>query len=166
VGNKLTNFRQIAERELAVAGEKSEDIRAREIKAREVTEQDIELNIVSYTTSASEEKFLQFVTKDNNSIVAFLRLSLPNENNFIMELNESSMIREIHVYGNLVTVGQKSEGKSQHLGLGTRLIKKAQEISYEAGYKTMAVISAVGTREYYRSRGFSDGQLYQFMNLS
>lgn len=166
VGNKLTNFRQIAEQELEKAGQKSLDIRAREIRDREVTEDDIEMKIVSYTTSSSEEKFLQFVTKDNNSIVAFLRLSLPNENNFITELNESSMIREVHVYGNLVTVGEKSEGKSQHLGLGTRLIQEAKKISTIAGYKKMAVISAVGTREYYRSRGFTNGQLYQFMDLS
>jgi histone acetyltransferase (RNA polymerase elongator complex component) len=30
----------------------------------------------------------------------------------------------------------------------------------------LAVISAIGTREYYRKRGFEDGKLYQIRDLS
>lgn len=166
IGNKLTNFRQIAEQELEKAGQKSKDIRAREIKQREITEEEIELKVIEYETSTSHEKFLQFVTKDDNSIVAFLRLSLPKQDSFINELQESAMIREIHVYGNLVTVGKKSDGKAQHLGLGTRLIKEAQRLSSGQRFKKLAVISAIGTKEYYRSRGFDDGELYQFLPLN
>lgn len=164
VGNKLTNFRQIAEESLKKAGQKSKDIRAREIKQRQVTEEQIELSITDYFTSVSQEKFIQFVTKDDRSIVGFLRLSLPKENNFIDELDDTAMIREIHVYGNLVKLGDKSGKNSQHLGLGTRLIEMAKTIAGENNFKKVAVISAVGTREYYRSRGFTDGQLYQFID--
>ncbi|MDQ5951182.1 MAG: elongator complex protein 3 [Patescibacteria group bacterium] len=165
VGNKLTNFRQIAEQELAKVGEKSKDIRAREIKQRQVTDDEIMLKVVEYKTSTSEEKFLQYVTKDDNSIVAFLRLSLPTKNSFIAELKDAAMIREIHVYGNLVQVGEKAGGKSQHLGLGTKLIQKAKELSSRQRFSKLAVISAIGTREYYRSRGFTDGELYQYLPL-
>jgi elongator complex protein 3 len=75
------------------------------------------------------------------------------------------MIREIHIYGNVVSVGSKLEGKAQHLGLGKTLIDKAKQISTELGYQKMAVISAIGTREYYRKRGFEDGALYQFLKF-
>ena len=44
--------------------------------------------------------------------------------------------------------------KSQHRGLGKRLMAKAEEIASERGYKKMAVISAIGTREYYRKLGY------------
>jgi elongator complex protein 3 len=51
------------------------------------------------------------------------------------------------------------------LGLGTKLIAQAKELSKEAGFKKLNVISAIGTKEYYRKKGFSDGQLYQYMEL-
>ena len=163
-GNKLTNFRQIAEQNLSDEGMSSQDIRAREIRETEVSEEQLKLDIVTYNTSVSEEQFLQFVTVDNK-IVAFLRLSLPKAQSFIEELHHSAIIREIHVYGKLVGIGKKSSGKAQHLGLGSKLIFEAKKIAKDRQYERLAVISAVGTREYYRKKGFTDGKLYQFMNL-
>jgi elongator complex protein 3 len=165
-GNKLTNFRQIAENDLLKNGKKSKDIRAREIKQREVCEDEIELDVTQYETTVSTEVFLQYVTKDDHSIAGFLRLSLPKKPSFIGEIADEAMIREVHVYGNLVTIGSKSEGNTQHLGLGTRLITEAKRIAAKNNFKKLAVISAVGTREYYRSRGFSDGELYQHIDCS
>jgi elongator complex protein 3 len=34
----------------------------------------------------------------------------------------------------------------------------------QRGYQKLAVISAIGTRDYYRKRGFVDGKLYQVIN--
>lgn len=180
-GNKLTNFRQIAEQKLAKAGEKSKDIRSREIKNLDFKPEDVCLEKEIYSTPVSTEIFLQFVVDadkvvdkrtgkvpeytQGTKILAFLRLSLPKTTNFIDELNNSAIIREIHVYGRVVDVGTKEEKKAQHLGLGTKLIAIAKEIAVKKDYKKLAVISAIGTREYYRGRGFSDGELYQFMNL-
>ena len=76
------------------------------------------------------------------------------------------MIREVHVYGQSVEIGDAANGRAQHAGLGTRLIERAAEIARERGYQQLAVISAVGTRGYYRKRGFADGTLYQAMDLS
>jgi elongator complex protein 3 len=189
-GNKVTNFRQIAELELDKRGIVRNDIRSREIKNLHVTEDDLELKILAYRSSIGTELFLQYVTK-KNLIAGFLRLSLPgyfipqnldmqflNDNQikelfekidfthpFISELTNSSIIREIHVYGRAANLGEKSEDKAQHLGLGTKLIAKAREISSGFEYGKMAVISSVGTREYYRKKGFTDGELYQFMGL-
>jgi elongator complex protein 3 len=198
-GNKLTNFRQIAEQKLDKAGKESKDIRAREIKNLVFDPKDLRLVETSYKTSTSNEVFLQYVVdsskvknkfghliNDNensneaskNKIVAFLRLSLPTEKGFIDELENSAIIREIHVYGAVVDVGKKRGEKSQHLGLGKKLIERAIEIaSGESGsvasgkikesgrYKNLAVISAIGTKEYYRKRGFKDGELYQIMSI-
>ncbi|MBP9819516.1 tRNA uridine(34) 5-carboxymethylaminomethyl modification radical SAM/GNAT enzyme Elp3, partial [Candidatus Woesebacteria bacterium] len=62
VGNKLTNFRQVAERSLAEAGEQSKDIRAREIRRELFDEQALKLQVYEYSTSVSTELFLQFVS--------------------------------------------------------------------------------------------------------
>lgn len=163
-GNKLTNFRQIAENKLATAGRRSQDIRAREVRQQKITEGELHLDIVPYSTSVSEELFLQYVTADNK-IAGFLRLSLPTSPSFITELQDSALIREIHVYGQVVGLGQKGAGQAQHVGLGTKLIAKARALAEEKDYQKLAVISAIGTREYYRKRGFVDGELYQFLNV-
>ncbi|MDH5533647.1 MAG: tRNA uridine(34) 5-carboxymethylaminomethyl modification radical SAM/GNAT enzyme Elp3 [Candidatus Pacebacteria bacterium] len=167
VGNKLTNFRQIAEDKLKKIGEESIDIRAREIRGETFKEEEVELKITDYKTSVSDEKFIQYIVKRHGKekILAFLRLSLPSEEQFIDELKGSAMIREIHVYGGVVNIGEQSGGKVQHLGLGTKLIEKAKQFSKEAGYKKLNVISAIGTKEYYRKKGFTDGDLYQYLDL-
>lgn len=168
-GNKKTNFRQITQQHLDKLGKQMRDIRAREIRHQKFTEEAVQLIEATYQTSASEERFLQFIVPQSDSpskIVAFLRLSLPKEKTFIEELADSAVIREIHVYGQAVKIGKKGQQRPQHLGFGTRLIQKAKEIATKEGYKKLAVISGVGTREYYRKKGFADGQLYQFMTLS
>ncbi|NCN03893.1 MAG: tRNA uridine(34) 5-carboxymethylaminomethyl modification radical SAM/GNAT enzyme Elp3 [Candidatus Pacebacteria bacterium] len=167
VGNKLTNFRQIAEDKLKKLGEISKDIRAREIRGEEFTKEEIKFKMTDYQTSVSQEKFLQYIVHKNGQekILGFLRLSLPITEQFIDELKESAMIREIHVYGAVVNIGERTKGEVQHLGLGTKLIKKAKQLSKEAGYKKLNVISAIGTKEYYRKKGFTDGDLYQYLDL-
>lgn len=63
-------------------------------------------------------------------------------------------------------VGDEAPGRAQHSGLGSRLIEYAASIARERGYRRLAVISAVGTRAYYRKRGFTDGELYQLRDLA
>jgi len=169
-GNKLSNFRQIAEQKLEKAGQKSIDIRAREIRNSIFDPNKLVLDEIKYKTSTSKEIFLQYILKAENNgtnkIVAFLRLSLPTEKTFIKELENSAIIREIHVYGTVVDIGKEGDEKAQHLGLGKKLIERAMSLAQENKYKNLAVISAVGTREYYRNRGFNDGELYQSMELT
>jgi len=168
-GNKKTNFRQIAQQHLDKIGGQMLDIRAREIRHQKFAEEAVRLIEVIYQTSVGEERFLQFVVPQidgPDKIVAFLRLSLPKEKSFIKELEDSAVIREIHVYGQAVKIGKKGKKRPQHLGFGTRLIQKAKGIAIKEGYEKLAVISGIGTREYYRKKGFEDGELYQFMNLS
>ncbi len=163
-GNRTTNFRQIVEGELARHGERSRDIRAREVRFRSVTPDDLRLDELSYETGCGSEVFLQFITAGRD-IAGFLRLSLPTAEPITEELAGAAMIREVHVYGQSVEIGEAADGRAQHAGLGTRLIERAAEIARERGYQRLAVISAVGTRGYYRKRGFVDGNLFQSLKV-
>lgn len=167
-GNKLTNFREIAEKYIKKHGKKSKDIRAREIKSEKYLPETVAVSDYVYETSISTEYFIQYsalTSRNENKILAFLRLSLPKEKSYIQELEDAAVIREIHVYGQLVGIGEKGEHKAQHLGLGTKLIQRAKEIAQKNAFEKMSVISAIGTKEYYRKKGFVDGELYQHMSL-
>jgi elongator complex protein 3 len=95
-----------------------------------------------------------------------LRLSLSRRRGFIHEIADAAMIREVHVYGPALEIGEESEGQAQHAGLGTRLMERAVEIAHEAGFERLAVIAATGTRDYYRAREFELGELYMTRVIS
>ena len=160
VGNKKTNLRQTVEINIKNQKADIQEIRYREIRCKKVELGDLKLKILEYETSVSSEKFLEFVTNENQ-IAGFLRLSLPNLDSphFIEELDGAAIIREIHVYGESLNIGEKA--KTQHLGLGKTLIAKSLEISKENNFQKLAVISSVGTREYYKKNGFKTTGLYQ-----
>ena len=172
VGNKHTNLRQMVEQELAAedVARRVQEIRFREINQQQVRAAELTLQDFAYTTAVSDEHFLQWVTADNK-IAGFCRLSLPHWDKLIagacdVTANEllvqpcQAMIRELHVYGQALSLG--SEGMSaQHQGLGQKLLAKASSIAAEAGYTSLNVISSIGTRAYYRAQGFTDAGLYQ-----
>lgn len=163
-GNKKINLRQLVEERMAASSETVQEIRFREISTDEVDAAHLTLRAVPYATTATDEVFLQWVTPENR-IAGFLRLSLPHAD-YIAAHPElpvaegEAMIREVHVYGKVAGLHRTSSG-AQHLGLGRKLIAEAERIAREHGYTALNVISAIGTREYYRSLGFADNGLYQ-----
>jgi len=159
-GNRTANLREVAERRLRARGLRCRDIRAREIRGRSCQDRELSLGVLEYATSVGREVFLQFTTRDDR-IAAFLRLCLPDSPSFLDEVRESALIREVHVYGPSLPVGERATGRPQHQGLGRALMQRAAQIAGEAGFDTLSVISAVGTRAYYRDLGFADGSLYQ-----
>ncbi|MGI6303764.1 MAG: elongator complex protein 3 [Verrucomicrobiota bacterium] len=163
-GNKLTNLREEVERALERRGTRSRDIRAREVRGSEVDPEAVRLERVSYETAIGRELFLQFVD-GTDRLIGFLRLSLPSAPVFLEEIAGSAMIREVHVYGALAGFGERDGGKRQHRGYGRRLVEEAAAIAVEAGYADLAVVSAIGTRAYYRGLGFKDDLLYQHLAL-
>lgn len=168
-GNKRTNFRQIAEAEVRRRGGRCIDIRSREIARASFDARDVALRECEYATSIGRERFLEFVTPDDR-ILGFLRLALPDagvsSDLAPGELDGSALVREVHVYGAAVGLGEGADGRPQHRGLGTRLLERAAALAREAGHAQLSVISAVGTRGYYRERGFVDGELYQHRALA
>ena len=169
-GNKKTNLRQIAEDAIKEKGKKLNDIRSREIKNERVSWENLALEVVKYKTSTGVEYFLSYKTKDADKICGFLRLSIPDtrnrKDNYITELRDTAIIREVHVYGKVMSLNVNSNGESQHLGLGKRLIEQAEDISKRESFKSISVISAIGTREYYRKRGFELGKLYMMKPIN
>ena len=165
VGNKLTNFRQIAEQALASRGERCQDIRAREIRRERIDTDSLDLRVTRYETSIGEERFLEFVNPEDR-IAGFARLSLPEAAADIAELEGSALLREVHVYGEATEIGKRSAEQTQHRGLGQKLVEAAALHARNGGYSNLAVISAVGTRPWYRRIGFKDGVLYQHRDLA
>jgi len=146
-GNKRTSLRQDVQQEMRNRGTICQCIRCREIRKHSVQMENLALNDLIYTTPVSEEHFLSFETP-SDKIAGFLRLSLPKQDVFELgfrDLKSSAMIREVHIYGQSLSLGSEMEGAAQHVGLGSELIQKAQEIAHKNGYKKLAVISAIGT---------------------
>jgi elongator complex protein 3 len=164
VGNRLSNFRELAERSLLEQGIRAADIRSREIKHDRFEPDALALGVTEYATCHGRELFLEFVTPDDR-IVGFLRLSLPVQRAFIDEIAGCALIRELHVYGASLALGARDDERAQHRGLGRRLVEHARALARGAGFARLAVISAIGTRPYYRKLGFSDGALYQHTQL-
>ena len=165
-GNKKANLRQVAQQRLREQGRPCRCIRCREIRREAIEFDDLELRDLVYETDATTEHFLSYETTagypETDRLAGFLRLSLPNPAfaHPLPELAGHAMIREVHVYGPALNLGDDSRGEAQHIGLGTRLIEQAKEIARSAGYHHIAVISAIGTREYYARQGFEMDGLY------
>ncbi len=164
VGNKLTNFRELAERALVAQGGRCEEIRAREIRRDDFVSDTVELRATTYASGRGEDVFIEFTTPEDQ-IVGFLRLCFPKDEGFCDEIAASALIREVHVYGGALELGARGRGHAQHQGFGTRLIDEARRLAREHGYRTLSVISAVGTRGWYRKLGFRDGTLYQHADV-
>lgn len=167
-GVKKTNFRQMVERELEDRRGEVSEIRFREIGSAKVSADELRMTDYRYETAFTCEHFLQWVD-GLGRIAGFLRLSLP-ESSMCDELRGlpqplgQAMIREVHVYGKATAIDH--EGKSaQHIGLGRQLVEHACELARDAGFASINVISAVGTRNYYRKLGFAENGLYQSREL-
>jgi elongator complex protein 3 len=63
-------------------------------------------------------------------------------------------VREIHIFGSEVPLGDQDDLAAQHKGLGSQLLKEAERIAREENsIRKMAVISGVGARDYFRNAG-------------
>ena len=168
-GNKKVNLRQLVDLELAKRVRPVQEIRSREIAFGAAASDELSLSEVAYETTNTHEVFLQWVTPDNR-IAGFLRLSMPNADYVdaraadLPVRSSEAMIREVHVYGRVAGLHQGGEN-AQHRGLGRMLIERACDIARDNGYRAINVISAIGTRGYYRKQGFADNGLYQKRSL-
>lgn len=161
-GNKRTSLRQDVQLELQRRAVGCECVRCREVRGQKIEVSELSLNDLVYAAGGAEEHFLSFDTPDDK-LAGFLRLSLPGSGSpdtGIPDLQGAAIVREVHVYGQSLPVGSEQSGAAQHAGLGTQLLERAEAIAQEGGFKVLAVISAIGTRGYYRERGFERGELY------
>lgn len=91
-----------------------------------------------------------------NGLIGFCRLRIDSNpgGGIIKELENCALIREVHVYGYSLGVGnvEQTLNSSQHRGYGKLLVETAEELALQNGYNKIAVISGVGTREYYKNK--------------
>ena len=157
-GPKLGNLRQIVQQVLKKQNLSCKCIRCREAGLSEgsINMDDIKLHRESYESSQGEEVFLSYDDMADR-IFGFLRLRKPSEKAHRNEVTRNTcIVRELHVYGKSLKLGERDQDSIQHLGLGKNLMREAEKISNEEfDAKRLLVISAVGTREYYKKLGYS-----------
>ena len=166
-GNLITNLRQIIDQELKQSNQKCKCIRCREAghqKNSSLKSKNLKLFIKKYKASEGIEYFLSYESKDREVLYAFLRLRINDKpQNFIEELSNAAIIRELHTYGEATIIGGK--GDVQHLGLGKKLIAEAEKIAKKNKIKKIAVISGIGVRKYYQRLGYTLKGTYMIKNL-
>lgn len=152
-GPQLTNMRQMALQEMHNEGERCRCIRCREIghvrRKFDEAPEDIELVERNYDASRGKEFFLSFEDVEKDIIVGFTRLRRPNKSHREEIDKDTLIVRQLKVLGSATSLNE-TDGEAQHQGFGKRLMEKAEEKAKEIGCDKVAVISAVGTREYYR----------------
>ena len=157
-GPKLGNLRQIVLRNLKEQNLSCRCIRCREVGLSKtpVDPSQLRLKREDYYSSGGTEVFLSYENSEDK-IFGFLRLRKPSDAAHRNEVSENTcLVRELHVYGKSLKLGERSECGVQHLGLGKSLMSEAEKISREKfDAKKLLVISALGTREYYRKIGYS-----------
>ncbi len=189
-GNKMTNLRQVIQKEMAEEGLKCNCLRCREIghqKNIKNTNKNPKLFVDKYAASGGTEYFLSYEDAGRNIVYAFCRLRINSSviptiqavipakagihatvipakagicrrkvaDSRFRGNDTAAIIRELHVYGQTLAIGKKEKFASQHKGLGKKLMDEATKICRRAGVKTLAVISGVGARGYYKKMGFS-----------
>jgi elongator complex protein 3 len=161
-GVKKSNLRQYVDKYMIKAGTVSKDIREREVGFRLMNNYklgEFNLNIEEYDASEGKEFFIDVVDK-NDTMIGFCRLRFPSKFDLREEIDEeTALIRELHVYGSTLSVGEKGDGL-QHKGWGKKLVQKAEEIAKNKGYIKIAVISGIGVREYYKKLGYEKEGVY------
>ncbi len=167
-GNLDTNLRQIIQ--LKQKKPICRCIRCREIRNQSVDPENITYKAQEFDASEGKEFFLTYEDSQNDKLLSLLRLRFPsqlftNKKHFIKELQDAAIIREVHTYGFQVEIGKTKKDATQHLGLGRKLIEKAEKIARATGLKKLAVIASIGTREYYRKWGYQLEGTYMIKQL-
>jgi len=170
-GNTITNLRQVLKQQ----GVKCGCIRCREAKGKKLEIRNLKFVKKRYIASFGEEYFLSYESRDRKVLYGFCRLRLTPDiktqitdknsvgaQNFV-PLQGAALVRELHVYGELVPLGNKKI--VQHAGLGKKLMTRAEQIAKQNGFNKMAVIAGVGVRDYYRKLGYKLDHSYMVKSL-
>ncbi|WP_321506536.1 tRNA uridine(34) 5-carboxymethylaminomethyl modification radical SAM/GNAT enzyme Elp3 [uncultured Methanoregula sp.] len=161
-GSRHSNFRQLAQNRLKATGRHCRCIRCREI-GRLPSVVESELQVLKYEACGGTEHFISAVSGD--SLIGFTRLRFPSSV-FRPELEGAALLRELHVYGSLVSVGKDAESEEwQHRSYGRVLIGRAEETARDAGFDRLAIMSGIGVRPYYRKMGYERRGPYMIREL-
>ncbi|UYI27040.1 elongator complex protein 3 [Encephalitozoon cuniculi] len=178
------NIRELALARMKDYRTRCRDIRTREVGIRNIHEnilpEEVELVRRDYVANKGWETFLSYEDVKQDILIGLLRLRKCSVDTFRTELrglglqpaaNEGSLeadghhpavvnehasiIRELHVYGSAAAISKSDGTKYQHQGYGTLLIAEAERIARDEHKSAkIAIISGVGTRNYYARFGY------------
>lgn len=171
-GERRPNLRQVIEKEMAAASIRCKDIRERECKGQPVDRAATRLFTDEFRASDGTELYMSVENADRTQLYGHLRLRLRDnaadpDRNILLVLTGCALIRELHTYGKLVAVhGPNTGGETQHIGVGTQLMREAERVARERGFERAAVIAGVGVRRYYAKLGYRLEETYMVKCLA
>jgi elongator complex protein 3 len=173
-GVKRSNLRQLVQQKLADEGSKCACIRCREVghRARSAKSKPdprlLKILTTRYKASQGDDIFISAEDSESDVLIGYLRLRIPSEKAHRHEIRAQpcAIVRELHVYGPLVPVGKHSAEDWQHKGYGNILLTRAEDMTKEEfGLRKILVISALGTKQYYKRLGYGYDGVYMSKKL-
>jgi ELP3 family radical SAM enzyme/protein acetyltransferase len=158
-------------------------IRCCEVRDEDFRAEDVTYRIHQFSASGTDEAFICAIVPGCSGalkgryrplLLGFARIRAPSSellNNSLFESLKgyTAMIRELHVYGRVKEVGSGAgdvSGQAQHLGLGRKLMDRAEIWCRQKGAEKIAVIAGIGVRDYYRRLGYQQSDTYMVKALS
>ncbi len=168
-GVKKSNLRELVLERLQMEGKRCNCIRCREVGhylrrgGKPPSHEEVKLYVEKYPASEGEEAFISYETLDRRALIGFIRLRRPSEKAHRPEITktESVVVRELHVYGPLVPLGERVNDAWQHKGYGSKLLEEAERVAredYDA--RKILVLSGLGAKEYYYKHGYRRDGVY------
>lgn len=156
--NIPSNLRAMIQDSMKKKNQKCQCVRCREIKGQKFSASQGEaLRSYKYEASKGIEYFLEFVDSEEHCL-GLCRLRITH--------SQRAIVRELHVYGQALPLGEKSKKAVQHQNLGLKLLQNAEIIAKNEGFKEISVISGIGARPYYRKFGYKLKNTYMVKNLA
>jgi len=170
-GVRKSNLRELAWDVLSHEGARCRCIRCREVGLRGSANgpYDLKLTNTKYMASEGEEVFLSFEDARKDYLFAYLRLRFPSSRAHRPEIakGRACIVRELRSLGASLPLGARDRSSWQHRGLGQALMSEAEKIAEEVyDARRLIVTAAVGTRPYYRKRGYSPDGPYMSKPLA
>lgn len=163
-GIKKGNLREIVHKRMVERGLECRCIRCREVGHRMLRQEELpredDLAMMARTYDASEgtEVFISLEDPDSECLVGYVRFRIPSEKAHRKEIagKRAGLIREIHVLGPVVPVGESDPELWQHKGYGSRLLHEAEDKARDVySCRKVFVTSALGSRRYFTKHGYS-----------
>ena len=164
------NLREMVQDEMMKLHIHCNCIRCREIQL-EKPSLPISTRVLSYESAGGKEFYIEKIDAEKKCL-GFIRLRLPS---FLFDakmkpifpvLKDAGIIRELHVYGKAMEIGEIDRTSTQHKGLGETLLELAEETAKKEGVNKLAIISGIGVREYYRKKGYTLKEGYMIKHLT
>ena len=159
------NLRELVKVNMQAEGVKCHCIRCREVGHKETSlfePENLQMITRSYEASDGLEYFISVEDRDADVLVGFVRLRIPSQAAFRPEIKgKTALIRELHVYGQMIPVGEENPDGYQHKGWGIKLMKEAERIARDGhNVEKLLVMSALGTKAYYAKLGYQRDGVY------